>query len=293
MTETFSPPVWRRRIATEMKRLRRTAGLSQAEVAVHLGCRVPKISLIESSQRAVQDDDLQKLFELYDVADVDRDYYLTANKLGRQKAWWERYDEHILPASSKTYIGLEQGGHSLRGYSMPFHGLLQTPAYASAVLANTPVAVMGDELIRRKVAVRRRRKEAITREVDPLRLSLLVDESALHRVVGGPDVMREQLEHVLRLIRDHPHISVRIVPYESGAAFHDFSIISFSWPDDPGVIYMEHSTGVFLESLADIDAYVRVFKRFSEVALSPEVSVEVIEQAAAMFATSEDTAISW
>lgn len=288
MTDTSSPPVWRRRIATEMKRLRQSSGKSQANVAEYLGCAVPKISLMESGQRLIREDDLNKLFDLYEVGSTDRDYYLTAAKKARLKGWWERnYPEEVINEPFKKFIGLEQGAHQQRAYSSNvFHGLLQTPAYATELFESRPAPV-GDEVIRRRVAVRMKRQEAISREVDPLRLTVVVDESTLHRVIGGPEIMRPQLAHVADVVRRNRSVSVRVMPFERGyLGNHDFSIFSFSWPNDPGVVHIEHNSSVFLESLAEIDSYVQRFKRYTSLALSEEESIEMIEKKAAEYSSA-------
>jgi transcriptional regulator with XRE-family HTH domain len=286
MTDTFSPPVWRRRVANELRRLRETAGLSHRDAAQHLGCRVPKISLMESGQRNVNVDDLTKLLEFYKVSEVDHDDYITAAKRSRGKAWWELYEEAVVPDFFKEYLAIEQGAHRMRAFTpILFHGLLQCRDYTTAVLRQHP-SRHGEEVVRRKVAVRQQRKAAITRTDNPLQFTCLTDESTLHRMVGGRAVMADQLRHVATLIRERPNITVQIVPHNRGVAFYDCAIFSFSWPNDPGVIWMEHfAGGEFLDSLDEIDAHTLAFQRLQEAALSTEESLELIEQSATDYST--------
>lgn len=283
--EPSSPTVWRRWIANEMRRLREASGRSQADAADFLGCQVPKISLIEGSQRNIRDADLTKLLTLYKVPEVDWDYFLTAAKRSRLKGWWETYDAGTLPAPFVHYLGLEQGAEQIRTYHPAiFNGLLQTPEYAAAVLEHSTKG-LSPEWVHRSVALRQRRQSALWRDRDPLQLYAVVDESALHRALGGAEIMRTQLQHIVDTVESYPNVTVQLMPFERGVFSPEFSIFSFPWPDDPGVVYLEHhGGGTYLESLPEIDALSYSFERLRTAALPPQESAEMLLQAASEYA---------
>lgn len=288
MTHPSSPTVWRRWMAFEMKRLRQEAGLSQAEVAKVLDCQVPKISLTESAQRSVQEPDLQKLLELYKVPEERRLDYVEAARKARKKGWWERYGPHTVEQSLEFYVGLEQGAERLRTYQPAiFHGLLQTPEYAEAVLRRTTSAI-SQEKVGRLVEIRTHRQTALWRDLDPLRMWQVVDEAALRRVVGGRPVMRAQLTHLVEVVGKSSHITVQVIPFETGAydgSYGPFTILSLPWPGDLGIVCLEQRWDhMYLDSLPDIDAHSQVFEHLCALALPPDESVDLIRSVAEGYA---------
>lgn len=280
--EPSSPTVWRRWIAAEMRRLREGSGRSQADAAEFLGCQVPKISLIEGGQRNIRDDDLQKLLVLYEVPESEWDYFKNAARRSREKGWWETYDDGNIPASLAQYLGLEQGAEQIRSYHPAiFHGLLQTPEYTAAVLEHS-LTGFSPERIRRAASLRQRRQAVLWREEDPLRLSAVVDESALRRVLGGPEVMRAQLAHIVDIVSKYPNITVQLLPFDRGVISAAFSVLSFPWATDPGVVSLEQHGGatIYLDSIDEIDNHSYLFERLRAHALSPEESARMMIQAA-------------
>jgi transcriptional regulator with XRE-family HTH domain len=285
MTRTSSPTVLRRWLALEMRRLRLEAGLSQGDVARGIGCKVPKVSLIEGGERNIHDDDLLRMLELFEVPIERHSEYVEAARIARTKGWWERYDDHTTAPWHQTFVGLEQGAERLRSYQTAiFHGLLQTPAYTAAIL-RSGTSTISEEMIVRLVDLRRRRQEAIVRDDHPLQLWALVDEAALRHVIGGHETMRSQLEHVAEVVRDHDNVTFQIVPFERGAAWEatygPFTILSFGFRTDPGVVYIEHRSGAMtLDSIAEVDTHSTIFERLRGFALTPEKSVKLLLQTA-------------
>jgi transcriptional regulator with XRE-family HTH domain len=281
---TSSPTVWRRWLAFELKRKRQRAGLSQAEIARVLGSQVPKISLMEAGRRNVQRRDLEKLLPLFDVPEEHWDNYFTAAENAHKKGWWEIYRGPTMPDWLQYFIGLEQGAERIRTYQPAvFPGLFQTAGYATAVLqyfwgTRTQAAI--EEM----VEVRIRRQEALWRNENPLNMWAIVDEAALRRVIGSPETMREQVEHLARIAEENDHITLQVVPFDSAATldavYGGFTTLTFGWPTDPGVVYIEHPWNAeFLESLSDIEQYSVLFARLRELALSPAESIEMLYEA--------------
>ncbi|MGH3771155.1 MAG: DUF5753 domain-containing protein [Pseudonocardiaceae bacterium] len=114
------------------------------------------------------------------------------------------------------------------------------------------------------------------REPDALRLWVVLDEAVLRRVVGGPAIMRDQLRHLAAMAR-HPKITVQVVLYVHGAhpgmAAGPFKILSFPWPADPGVVYLQHrGDGLYLEQQYDIEPHTVAFEHLRVLALPPDES---------------------
>ncbi|MGH9210888.1 MAG: helix-turn-helix domain-containing protein [Acidimicrobiales bacterium] len=292
MTRTSSPTVWRRWLAHEMRRLRQEQGLSQAQVAETLGCRVPKISLIESNERSIQDADLEKLLALFEVPKEQHEQYGTAAKNARKKGWWEAYGPHTIPDWMELFVGLEQGASGLRTYQPAiFHGLFHTPEYAAAILRRGAIAAMNEEKVVRNVELRTRRQQALWRDVDALAVSAVVDEVVLRRTVGGPAIMRAQLEHVIDVVQKNDHVNLQVVPFEISvppeAIYGPFTIVSFPSDHDPDVVYIEHRAGaVLLESVWEVDIHSLAYEQLQSLALSPDDSLAMLRRIAREYVAS-------
>ncbi|MBE9373220.1 helix-turn-helix domain-containing protein [Saccharopolyspora sp. HNM0983] len=285
MTDTpMSPTVWRRWLAFELTRLRRVAGLEQKDVAKALRCTVTKVSYIENAERPVVLRDLDEvLLGLYGVPEDRWSSYLQAAKKSRQKGWWERYSADALPEWLSLYIGLEQGAEQLRVYDAQLiTGVLQTEDYAQAIVRRG-TAELTEEQISRRVEFRSSRRAVLTRELDPLRLWVVLDEAVLRRVVGNRAVMRDQLQH-LADVADQAKVTLQVFPFEHGAhpgMQGPFTILDFPWPTDPGVVYIEHRSGaVYLETPAEIKDHTVAFEHLCAHALPPDESVALIRDIA-------------
>jgi transcriptional regulator with XRE-family HTH domain len=278
----FSSTVLRRAVAWGLKRARREASLSQADVASALGCRVPKVSLMESGQRAVQTSDLKILLNLYNIPQHERETWLEAAKCAHKKGWWERDDIHSLPEWLKHFIGLEQGAETLRSYQPGvIHGLLQTEEYAAAIARQTAKPV-SEQMVRRNVEQKLRRQRVLDHDTDPLEVRAIIDESALRRVVGGHDVMQAQLGHLATIASQKPNVEIQILPLDRPGAFATsygaFTILTLGWDTDP-VVYIEQRTAaIFLDAIDETDAYAMLFEQLREVALSPDDSLSQIQR---------------
>jgi transcriptional regulator with XRE-family HTH domain len=281
MTRAPSPTVSRRWLALEMRRLRKENRLSQATVAKALGCQVPKVSLMENGQRALQDADLEILLDLFKAADDSRQQYLDELKNTHELGWWEKYDEATLDPWLSNFIGLEQGAARIRAYQPAVvHGLLQTPEYAAEILRGT-IPGLSPERRKRLVDIRLRRQRFLAGSDAP-GVDVVLDESVLRRSVGGPAVMRAQLDHVVEICRTNANVVVRVVPFSRGgapqAAQGAFTILNFALPNDPGGVYLERrSNADFLDDLAEIDDHSEMFEDLIRLALSPSESLEMLE----------------
>ncbi|GAA2498044.1 helix-turn-helix transcriptional regulator [Streptomyces gobitricini] len=269
MAANSNPTVRGRRLGAELRRLRLASGLTGTQVAARLLISQAKVSHMETGRRAVSARDVRDLCRLYGVTDQGVVDFLMelARESGRQ-GWWYAYGD--IPHS--VYVGLEAEAASIRTYEpMVVPGLLQTPAYAAAVIDETiPQVTVEQSAARLKVRLRRQH-----RIYDPARrLSLwaVLDESTLRRVVGSREIMREQLEH-LHALSTEPHITVQVLPHAAGAhpgLLGQFSLLCF--PDNrQTVVYLEKFTSdLYLEKPSDVRHYSTTYAHLQAQALSPE-----------------------
>ncbi|MGW0749874.1 helix-turn-helix domain-containing protein [Streptomyces sp. NPDC002587] len=267
---TDNPTVSRRRLGSELRRLREMAGMTTQQVAASLLISQPKISLLEHGRRLIKPRDVRDLCGLYGVRDQRRVDHLMrmAGESGHQ-GWWNAYDG--IPYGD--YIGLEAGAAAIRCYEpLVIPGLLQTPAYARAVIAGTIPHATAEQAATR-LEVRMRRQDRLRAQRNPLRLWVVLDESALWRVVGSREAMREQLDHLTRLSAQ-PHITMQVLSHDVGAhpgVSGQFSLLEFADAIDVSVVYLERfSSDVYLEKRSDVRRYRDMYAHLQARALDPD-----------------------
>ncbi|WP_328740928.1 helix-turn-helix domain-containing protein [Streptomyces erythrochromogenes] len=279
MAVNGNPTIRRRRLGAELRRLRLARGLTSTQVAQHLLISQPKVSHLENGRRAISPRDVRDLCGLYHVRDqqVIDSLMEMAGEANRQ-GWWVACGK--VPYA--VYIGMETAAAAVRSYEpLVIPGLLQTPAYASAVIAET-IPLATEEQIAVRLEVRLRRQSRVHHPARSIRLEVVLDESALRRVVGSPEIMREQLEYLNRL-GEQPHITVQVLPHSAGAhpgILGQFTILDF--PDTAtGTVYLERFTSdLYLEKRSDVRHYGAMFDRVQAQALNPELTRRFITRAA-------------
>ncbi|WP_016906585.1 helix-turn-helix domain-containing protein [Streptomyces xiaopingdaonensis] len=284
MAPNVNPTVRRRRLGQELRRLRELRGMTAEEVAERLLVSQSKISRLENGRRSISQRDVRDLCGVYEVEDRRIvDSLMQMAKESRQQGWWHAFGD--IPYS--VYIGLETDAASLRVYEpQVVPGLLQTHAYAEAVVAGAlPEATPKD--IQRRVEVRIRRQERIRESKHPLRLWAVLDESVLRREVGGRQVMAEQLEHLNQLTR-LPHVTVQVMPFTMGAhpgVNGQYAILEFPEASDSTVIYLEGVTSdLYLEKANDVQSYSVMYEHLRAQALNADQTREFVEKVAKEYA---------
>ncbi|MGH3247566.1 MAG: helix-turn-helix domain-containing protein [Trebonia sp.] len=270
----------RRRLAAELRRLRTDARLTVEDVAGRLQWPGSKVSRIENRQVGVSPRDLRKLLDLYLVQDpAYREQLLDMGRRATERGWWQSYSG-LLPALGNL-IGLEAEAATIRTYEPELiPGLLQTADYARAVI-RTGYPADTTEQIDRRVEIRLERQEALTRtDPPPPKVSVVLNEGVLARRVGSPDVMRGQLEHLIRE-RDRGNVVIQVLPFSTGehpAMVGPFTMLTFLDPADPGVVNVENVLGALaMEHPEEIRAYEEVWSALQARAVSPDDSRAVIK----------------
>lgn len=276
-----SPTVRRRELGALLRALRNERGLTVEQVAGELLCSPSKVSRMETGHRGATARDIRDLCELYGVTDPDeRSRLASLAAAGKQQGWWQGYELDYFA----TYVGLEEEATALSYYqSSVIPGLLQVPGYVRAI-HETVVPPLAPERIDQLIEVRLTRQKLLTRD-PPLRLSVVLDEAALHRQVGGPLVMQAQLERLAE-IAAWPNVTIQLIPFTAGAHAaleSTFNILDFEDPA-PSLVYVEGLIGfMYLERPQDIDRYRGVFNQLLAKALTPQESLETISAMGARY----------
>lgn len=271
MASRPSPTVRRRRLGLELRRLRETAGVTIEYVADRLECSASKISRIERGHSGATPRDVRDMLAVYGVRGPDAEELVQVAREARQKGWWHLYGAVLTGA----YVGLEADASSIRAYeALVVPGLLQIPEYARAMIERARPDISRTEVDRR-IHVRTERQSLLTQD-DPLEFWVVLDEAVFHRLVGGPTVMRKQLEHLIK-ISALPNVTSQVLPFSFGAhAGMDgsFAILGYEEEADPDMVFAENAAGgLFLEKDEELQRYQQIFNQLRASALPPDESV--------------------
>ena len=202
------------------------------------------------------------LLTLYGVTDSEeRAALLNLAREANTPGWWHAYSD-ILPTWLEAYVGLEAAASVLRTYEVQLvPGLLQTEEYTRALIRQGS-AVTEEEIVRRGEL--RASRQEILRRPDAPQLWAVVDEGALRRPVGGAEIVREQLKHLIE-VTDHPAVTLQVLPFEAGAHAAmggPFTILRFAEPDLADVVYIEQLTSaLYLDKPVEVDSYLEVMEQ--------------------------------
>ncbi|WP_330287099.1 helix-turn-helix domain-containing protein [Streptomyces sp. NBC_00576] len=254
-----APSVLRMILGRQLEELRTRAGLSFEDAGMAIGVSHSTIRRMEAAKVArLRLPDVEKLLQTYGVTDQQEiDTFLKSVREANKRGWWHNYRD-VLPDWFAAYLSLEQAALQIRAYEAQFvPGLFQTADYARALLgAGNPHA--SSEATDRRVALRLRRQELLTREAPP-RVWIVMDETVLRWPVGGPEVMRAQIDHLIAM-NALPHVTLQIMPFGNGphpamraGAFHLFR---FRAPELPDIVYLSGLVGaVYLDKGDDVVVY--------------------------------------
>jgi len=283
VTTVQGPTAGRRRLRTALRAARERAELTQDHVAEAMDWSLSKLIRIETGRVSISTNDVRALLQLYRMdGTAEAEELVALARVARQKPWWQE-SRTAIPAHYAQYIGLETEASAMRCFqSIVIPGLVQTEAYARAVVTNrTPGQIRPDEVDTR-VAVRMRRKAEILDREEPPRFDIILDEAVLRRGIGGPDVHHEQLEHLVALA-NAPTITIQVVPFSAGAVTAAGSFVILQFPDeaDGDVVYLESALlENFIERPMETAPYHSEFTWLSSIALAPADSLAFIEKVA-------------
>jgi transcriptional regulator with XRE-family HTH domain len=270
--EVRSPALRRRELGALLRALRNEKGLTVEQVAERLLCSPSKVSRMETGQGATARD-IRDLCDLYGVADAaERDRLTTLAREGKRPARWQRYD-----LAYARYAELEEDALAIRAFqSSAVHGLLHTADYARANHESS-MPRLNPEQVDRQIEAKLARQSILTR-ADPPSFAVVLDEAALHRMVGGRRVMAAQLAKILD-ISALPNVTAQILPFALGAhpaLESNFTILQLPDPT-PGVVFAEGMIGsTYLDRPEDLKRYYDVFHELQSIALNSKDTGDLI-----------------
>lgn len=265
-------------LGSHLRRLREARGITREAAGYSIRASESKISRMELGRVSFKTRDVEDLLTLYGVNDeAERNALLSLAREANVAGWWHSYSD-VLPNWFPTYVGLEGAASLIRAYEVQFvHGLLQTPAYARAVVERGMKGASPAD-IERRVALRMERQKYLLSTGGP-EFHVVLDEAALRRPYGDREVMRGQLQHLIE-ISERPNVRLQIMPFgfgghsgESGA----FTILSFPESDLSDVIFLEQLTSaLYLDKAEDVTQYEKAMKELQQDSPGPDESRDLL-----------------
>jgi transcriptional regulator with XRE-family HTH domain len=272
------PTVRRMLVGAQLRRLRIDKGITREQAAEAIRASEWKIHRLENGQVGFKERDIVDLLTLYGVDDpVEVVEFVILAREANAPGWWHHYGD-LLPQWFRAYIDLESAARLIRTYEGQFvPGLLQTEDYMRALVGGAQLKDAPEEAERR-VALRLARQALLEREHAP-RLWAVVDEAALRRPVGGPKVMRAQLERLIEATK-RPNFTLQVLPFAAGAhpaMVGAFSVLRFADQELPDVVYVEHlNNATYLDRREEVERYLDVMEQLCVGAEPPAKTAEFL-----------------
>ncbi|GAA2616952.1 helix-turn-helix transcriptional regulator [Streptomyces axinellae] len=265
-----APTVLRMVLGKRLQHLRESAGVTYEQAGRALDVTHATIRRMEKAEVGLKVPYVEKLLRTYGVEEPDElEAFIALAREANQPGWWHRYRD-VLPEWFSVFVSLESESQVIRAYEPHYvPGLLQTESYARAVLrAGMPHAPEGE--IKRGVALRMERQSVLTRDEDPPLLWAVVDETVLRRQIGGTEVMREQIDHLLQ-VTERTNVALQVMPFSAGphpAMYGPFHLFRFPIDELPDVVCSESLVGaVYLDQRDDVSTFLEALDRMSAQAV--------------------------
>lgn len=252
------------------------------EAAASIRAHKSTVSRIERGLVAANPKDVEALLEFYGVEDQGlTESILGLARAGRRQNWWADYRDIIHP-QFRQYLGLEAGAASLHSWQPNIiPGLLQTAGYARALVIAFQRGENAEEATRLVDA--RTERQAILQGGNAPIFQAIIGEAALRRVIGGRQVMHEQLAHLAKAT-DQPNVQVQVVPYSAGAYMPEvggFQVLRFADGEAGDVVCVEIlGRTLYLDDRAEVEPYRDAWEDVLGKAAPHLESVELIRAAA-------------
>jgi hypothetical protein len=275
-----SPTVLRMILGRQLQALREQASLTYAEAAKVIYSSEWTVRRMEKAEGGLKPLMVKALLIAYGVTDVrEIDTFLSLAREASKPGWWHRYGD-ALPDWFKVAVGLEESASLIRAYEpQVVPGLLQTEAYIRAVAtANFPAETPQES--ERRVTLRLARQKLLSRPAPP-EYWVVLDESAVRRPIGGTDVMRKQLGHLIDCA-NRPNITIQVLPFAAGwypALYGMFNM--FRFPDDhmPDIVYSEALTSAtYLNKPEETTQYTEALDQMAAQAATPDQTITILRQ---------------
>jgi hypothetical protein len=274
------PTVLRMALGSKLRQLREASRVTREAAGYVIRGSSSKISRMELGRVGFKERDVADLLTLYGVTDEqEREAFLVLVHQANAPGWWHQYGD-VLPSWFETYLGLEQAASVIRIYEpVLVPGLLQTEGYARSVMHLRHLQASADD-VERRVALRMARQQFLTQPGAP-DLWLALDEAAVCRLLGSRAVQRGQLQHLMEMAQ-RPNITLQVVPLHVGgpaAVGGPFTVLRFSEPGVPDVVYLEHlASACYLDKERDTVGYLALMDSLCIEAESPDASIGILRK---------------
>ncbi|MFI9827772.1 helix-turn-helix domain-containing protein [Streptomyces sp. NPDC051913] len=281
-----APTVGQVVLGKRLQELREAAGLKREEAAKVLRVAPATVRRMEMAEVALKIPYVQMLLSTYGVSEEEADAFVALAEEANQPGWWQRFHD-VLPDWFSLYVSLEGAARIIRSYEPHFvPGLLQTEAYARAVMEAGTIAQAGPETVERHVSLRMARQQLLERP-DPPHLWVIMDETVLARPVGqGGEVMREQLDKLLEFA-ERDRITLQIAEFAAGphpGTYAPFSLFRFAEPELPDMAFTEYLTGaLYLDSRKEVSLHLEVLDHMTARAASAERTKKILRERRATY----------
>lgn len=283
--ESATPALCRLQLGSELRELRLKAGLTSRQVTRKLLWSPSKLTRLETGENAsVETADVMALCQIY-AADPETTEVLKgyAAVTKTRRDWWQspQYRPVISPGF-KAHLGLEATASAVQNYEAEYvPGLLQTEDYVRVIHQRAHQGLSTED-IDRLVEVRMTRQEVL-RRTPPLKLMAIINESVLHRQIGGPKIMRAQLAHIVEAATA-PNVRVQVVPFKLGRhPGMNGAFTIFQFRDRVAlkpITYFENlADGWVSRREADVERHEEAFTDLQAMAPGPQESLSLIKDA--------------
>ncbi|MFJ4655387.1 helix-turn-helix domain-containing protein [Nocardia sp. NPDC088792] len=293
--DTTSPTLLRRQLGRFLREAREGRGLSIANAAKEVQLSFNALQRLETGRTVnPRRQDVRELCSLYevDVEDTGKAVGLAARAATAKDEGGVTSLGGLFSDAFNMYVSMERSAWKLISYQELIPGLLQTADYARAMISAF-FAGGSEEEIDQRVQIRLDRQVIVTRRTRPLNLDVLLHESALHRVIGGPRVMAIQLRQLAEISKQ-PNVSVRIHPFSAGSVWGlpaipfvllDFGTDSRGIPVEPPIVYLDGamSSDVYIEKREVVQRYHEFAEAVRRTALDEVRTRDLLRQAARRF----------
>ncbi|MER6328965.1 helix-turn-helix domain-containing protein [Streptomyces sp. NPDC001034] len=276
-----APTVGQVVLGKRLQELREAAGLSREEAAGVLRVAAATVRRMETAEVGLKIPYLQVLLETYGVAREEAAAFVRLAEEANQPGWWQRFHD-VLPDWFSLYVSLEGAARIIRSYEPHFvPGLLQTEAYARAVLEAGTIGQSEPESVQRHVSLRMERQRLLERE-DPPHLWVIMDETVFRRPVStSPDVLRDQLDRLIEYA-DRDHVTLQIAEFAAGphpGTYAPFTLFRFAEPELPDMVFTEYLTGaLYLDARREVAAHLEVLDHMTARAASARRTREILRE---------------
>ncbi|MFC9847826.1 helix-turn-helix transcriptional regulator [Streptomyces sp. NPDC060223] len=259
--------------------LRERAGLKREEAARILRVAPATVRRMEMAEVSLKIPYLQLLLKSYGVSDEEAEGFVVLAEDANKPGWWQRFHD-ILPGWFSMYVSLEGAAALIRQYEPHFvPGIMQTEEYARGVLKSGAIGQTRPEDIERHVALRMQRQDLLTR-ADAPRVWAVMDETALRRPIGGPEVMGAQIDKLIEVMK-LPNVTLQVIPFSSGphpGTYGPFVLFRFAVPELPDMVYSEYLTGaVYLDARSEVATHLEVMDRMAAQAATAHRTKEILQ----------------